>query len=363
MSKSGRNVFLDVARGLGISLVVFGHNRVLLPGDSKILVIIYSFHVPLFFFLSGVFFKPTRTFKATVTSRLDSLIKPYLVTMLLLGVETVLTGQDTVALHALKTAYGVGDTLNWVALWFLPHFLAITVFAWITIRILPDKNILGIPDRYVVLPVFFVLGIASINYFADHEIVLFNSTTIVHGLPWSIDLLGVSLCYFLIGYYSSARIQNFRISIYLMAAAAVIFASCHYWGNATLDLNERIYDGIILTTVETACGIYLVLCVAYGLSRVKWLENVLSVTGAASLFILIFHDYIQYHTAELLCRHLGPQSSLAGIAAFLMATTIPVLMWMVVKRVDFFALFYLPLKNNRMYGKIIDAISRNHEPA
>ncbi|BEL98781.1 hypothetical protein SM14VA2_11940 [Serratia marcescens] len=60
-----REAWVDYAKGIGIILVVFGHvNRGLysagiqLSGSSYLLTdsIIYSFHMPLFFFLSGLFF-------------------------------------------------------------------------------------------------------------------------------------------------------------------------------------------------------------------------------------------------------------------------------------------------------------------
>lgn len=51
---SSRIPFYDVAKGIGIILVVFGH----LTTNNTISAIIYSFHMPFFFFVSGVFAKP-----------------------------------------------------------------------------------------------------------------------------------------------------------------------------------------------------------------------------------------------------------------------------------------------------------------
>lgn len=60
-----RETWVDYAKGIGIILVVFGHaNRGLYSSGIYISPeiyhyldnIIYSFHMPLFFFLSGLFF-------------------------------------------------------------------------------------------------------------------------------------------------------------------------------------------------------------------------------------------------------------------------------------------------------------------
>ncbi len=67
-----RNEYIDYAKGIGILLVVYGHvivglNSVKLNiSETTILElqknIIYSFHMPLFFFLSGIFvFKSLKT--------------------------------------------------------------------------------------------------------------------------------------------------------------------------------------------------------------------------------------------------------------------------------------------------------------
>ncbi len=47
----GRIAWLDGARGIGILLIVLGH---VIPMTTPISHFIYSFHVPLFFFLSGM---------------------------------------------------------------------------------------------------------------------------------------------------------------------------------------------------------------------------------------------------------------------------------------------------------------------
>lgn len=69
-----RVVWVDLLRGLAMILIVFGHTVEM--GLPKIWV--YSFHVPMFFFLSGVLFFPKETFGAFVKKRMVSLMVPYL---------------------------------------------------------------------------------------------------------------------------------------------------------------------------------------------------------------------------------------------------------------------------------------------
>lgn len=63
----------DMAKGYGIILVMVGH----LAQYTVIGGIIYSFHIPLFFFISGYFFKDTGTIVDFLKSGLKKFIIPY----------------------------------------------------------------------------------------------------------------------------------------------------------------------------------------------------------------------------------------------------------------------------------------------
>jgi fucose 4-O-acetylase-like acetyltransferase len=72
MNKS-RIDFIDIAKGIGIILVVIGHTQ------SPINNFIYLFHMPLFFFISGYLYKDEYTYniKALIKSRIKSLYFPF----------------------------------------------------------------------------------------------------------------------------------------------------------------------------------------------------------------------------------------------------------------------------------------------
>ena len=72
---SDRVEWIDAAKGIGIILVVLGHIWLIGPGQK----IINSFHMPLFFFLSGyVFhFERYRDFKQFLGSKGTRILAPY----------------------------------------------------------------------------------------------------------------------------------------------------------------------------------------------------------------------------------------------------------------------------------------------
>lgn len=82
VEKTARNATVDLARGIGIILIALGHNRLVLQDQGEAFRVIYSFHLPLFFFLTGLYLRDTDRLAASVMTRFDSLLKPYFVVLL-----------------------------------------------------------------------------------------------------------------------------------------------------------------------------------------------------------------------------------------------------------------------------------------
>ncbi|MEH6492916.1 MAG: acyltransferase [Halopseudomonas sp.] len=92
-----RSDWVDYAKAIGIILVVYGHVvRGLIKADlinneqlyQTIDSVIYTFHMPLFFFLSGLFFQSSlsrRGGRRLIYSKLDTIIYPYILWSLLQG--------------------------------------------------------------------------------------------------------------------------------------------------------------------------------------------------------------------------------------------------------------------------------------
>lgn len=73
MENKNRLEWLDAVRGVGITLVVLGHTA--LPPIGYVLI--YAFHVPLFFIVAGYLFNPDREVTATLKARFLGLMVPY----------------------------------------------------------------------------------------------------------------------------------------------------------------------------------------------------------------------------------------------------------------------------------------------
>ena len=78
-AQGNRLAWLDAAKGLGIALIVWGHIYSITE-PTTLQVYVYAFHVPLFFFISGLTFDPTRnSFSELIRNKARTLLRPYLV--------------------------------------------------------------------------------------------------------------------------------------------------------------------------------------------------------------------------------------------------------------------------------------------
>ena len=89
---TGRVATIDIAKGISIILVVFGHSQLghYYPNINNALGL---FRMPLFFFLSGVFFNSNSTLVYFIFKKSDALLKPYFVTLIIIiSIEIITRG-------------------------------------------------------------------------------------------------------------------------------------------------------------------------------------------------------------------------------------------------------------------------------
>lgn len=112
-----RDISLDIAKGIGISLVVFGHvingltaARIVGTQDfiQNIYYIIYTFHMPLFFFLSGLTVERSLAKGTTnfLKGKAATIIVPYVVWSVLQGLS------QTVASDSLNNPFKIQYILD-----------------------------------------------------------------------------------------------------------------------------------------------------------------------------------------------------------------------------------------------------------
>lgn len=361
---TSRNATVDIARGIGIILVVLGHNWTVLQERGELFRVIYSFHLPLFFFLSGLFLRDADPPGKFALSRADALLKPYFVVLVLLGLFMVLnpltapTSRISPLAYFSGVIYATAPTIAWAPLWFLPHLFVASVAAMVILRATPAT---GHRPAWIFLIAlaFLAMGIWWIGRFwqIDTDALAFMGLKQLPGLPWSLDLMFISTAFILAGFLLRTQVAAMHFSIFGFLVSAVAFASLHYYLNETMDLNLRSYGNPLVSTLQAALGIYLVLCGSSLLQRYAMLRRPLTYIGAGSLLILVFHPVAQGRAFLLLSRF-SHNDYLVGAASLAAGVALPLLVLEIARRQRHLAAWLLP----RNFGRSTQRVAATRSP-
>lgn len=192
--------YLDLAKAIGIILVIAGH---VVSSDTIVKRVIYSFHMPLFFLLSGMLLKvraeySRETWIQLITKKGRGLLIPFVLWGLIYSSFSFK--------HTALLLYGTRETLiaaeSLTSLWFLPvMFLAFLLC----------EGILQIVSRMKKPRIGIVVGIAvlaAIGFVCPHQK--------TYGDPWGIDIAFIAASFMLIGMLVRAgieKISNFKYQI------------------------------------------------------------------------------------------------------------------------------------------------------
>jgi fucose 4-O-acetylase-like acetyltransferase len=292
---SKRIEYLDIAKGIGILLVVLGHN------DFEVISLfaqrlIYSFHMPLFFFLSGYFLNTAIPFFDFIKKRFNALLKPFFFTILLIYFTSVSfekMGFNTAITRTVKSLYGSGHYLDWVQLWFLPHLFAVSLYAFLFITLVSKLR-----NRWVawgILLATLAIAVPFLNIFYPFSISILGKGYELFGLPFSLDLVLVTGFFFILGNeIRQVTTEKTFDNGLLLAAAGGIVLLLNILFPDEIDFNIRLYESFLVNTTEAILGILFTLALARQIElRTRRLASFLKYLGNISLIILLFHVPMQ----------------------------------------------------------------------
>lgn len=199
----GRYDYIDIAKGLGILTVVWAH--IMITGWSH--QVIYAFHMPLFFFLSGMLFQKEKypSFGTFVLRRSRRLLLPYIiysvVTWAFWAVFRYVRHDevDSYMMPLLQTFIAQGSGAYMVhnsALWFIPCLFLVEILYYFLSKLGKYWCVLGC---FACAALSFVLG----SVLGDGWWFL---------LPWNADAALIALAFYCIGNMLAKGIGHSKIT-------------------------------------------------------------------------------------------------------------------------------------------------------
>lgn len=346
-----RIAHIDVAKGISIVLVAMFHSP-LRHVFGELIDAMSLFRVPLFFFLSGLFFSWKASPLSFMRSKSDALLKPYFAVALGVFVLSLAVDSTTSWWELLGIFYGNGATLRWTPMWFLTHLFLVYLCCYCLFRFGKFYS-LSTKLKISLLLVFFLIGTIFIELFWQVQLILMSQPLKLPGLPLSLDLILISSACFLAGHLLKERVIHFRLNWLLLMIAICSFVLICRYTEAHVALNERIYDAPIYAALGGGLGVYVVMSVSCLIAKINWLAAVPLVVGKASLFILIFHNFIQWRVFQLVADEPGiePETIFYALVGLLAGVAMPIAIQWLVAQSRWLSWVFFPLSSPKLLNK------------
>lgn len=279
---STRIAWVDYAKALNIFLVILGHTA--LPYEYR--SIIYAFHIPLFFFLSGLFFDPEKysSYGGFVKRRMLQLLVPYfafnIITYLLWLFAGRYTGEDiSMGIPVLEPFWGIlyGNTNGFflhhnVPLWFLACLFMTEVLFFPVIKFMNKKYAL------LFTGVMLITG-----YFTSSEFLI--------PLPWGLNIISVTLFFYAGGYILKKLVfapKNLITEIILFVISGLsVYVIADL--NGKIEVSDAVYGNYLYFWSGAFAGIVFMINLAKMMERLSPDLGILLFTGRNTLIIFALH--------------------------------------------------------------------------
>lgn len=269
MAGHERIEYMDLAKGIGICLIILAHNP--LPG--MVHSWIYSFHVPLFFIISGYFYKQ-RSFVELIKKGINQLIIPLLLTHLICFAIRLFFHFHLIPGFPVNPLYQLLaiDDYALPSVWFLYALFLGKIILYISIRYLKSF--------FILLPIFCFLAVWYCwNYNIVHDLPL-------HILPSLCAPLFLGIGYILRTRDIPTELPN---TCFLLLSVTFLQFNWHY----AIDFKYLYFPLGILSVFSSAfSSIALILILKWICSlkhRPEPIFKVMNYMGRYTLVILCFH--------------------------------------------------------------------------
>lgn len=276
-----RKSWIDICRGVGILLVLYGH----VLGSDQSRYLIYSFHMPLFFFLSGLVFntRDAESYKIFLKKNLKQIILPYYtfagITLILwlIFIKPAASNHIPQELWGIVYGNGIFPSLEFNSpLWFLPC-LFVTKFFYMLIH----KYSKSVKVKYISL-----VFLGTVGYILSAFFPLIK-------LPFSIEVAFTAVVFFGFGHLmvqltllKNKIKENTWLTAILMSITTFFFAWIHFrMSGLQIDMRINQLNNILLFYSAAFSGIFAVISISYIVKKNRFIEYI----GKNTLLLFIWH--------------------------------------------------------------------------
>ena len=287
IDSNNRIAWVDIAKGIGIVLVLIGH----ISQNKNLHYFIYSFHMPLFFIISGYLYSEKEQY---VRKKAKSILLPYLLWSIVSFLYWVLIERNLRAqnlnpmIPATNILIARGGEDNYifnVALWFLPClFVTEVMFNFL------KKRIKNIKILSIIILFFSILGYT------------YSKLNLIR-LPFCLDIALIAIGFYFLGYLWKQKIEiafkqfnnkiwKSYIIIGVMTIVTVVVSQINYG----MSMNSLKFNNYFFTYIASISGCLVIYIISNVINR----NRILEFLGRNTLIIMCIHEPIKRILIEVI---------------------------------------------------------------
>jgi len=250
---------IDHAKCIGIILVLFGH----FPNGIINILLPYTFHMPLFYFIGGLLFNPYKEAKKFYKGIIIKYLLYISIAYVFLGGSAKLLNKyfstrdmnvfGNGVLETIKLAIenNFHNNLFFIIGWFLFSYMLLLVVA------MPVIRILTLAKRFVNVDILIIISGLIFGYFAITYLSPAYKMNKVFYLNTTVQVM-VGLMFFCIGYSVKDVMWKILNPYVAFALFLIVYVLRQYGLITTTYVSWSTYnDGFAMTILSALCGIYI----------------------------------------------------------------------------------------------------------
>lgn len=270
--KRSKILWIDVLKGIGMLAVVAGHIF-----EGEISRNLFIFHMPLFFFISGYLFKPTKAYKDFIYKKVVHLIIPYFAFLIPLYIYSndFTSNKSAFWSFVFPIIYGGGLLKGYVGVfWFVTCLFLTQQLLNYIINSFSEKNI------FVIMLIMFILSFINMYIFPNVSF-FWNANVVLAASP-----------IFYAGYIY--RVKGAKVNellVYLLGLIVLLFS--FFCPQNVYDMKNANYGIPFVTLISSLIFIFNLKFLSKKISLHHFSLIIFSEVGKSSMVIMYLHQIIQ----------------------------------------------------------------------
>lgn len=317
--------FVDIAKAIAIFLVVFGH---MIPPGTPEKTMVYSFHMPLFFLLSGFFMKKGNDikFRTLLYKKWHALMVPFLVWGSIYS--------EFNFKNLLQICYGTRETLMMAnslsSLWFLPVMYLAFIYNIAVDKLCTNSRISKtLNSSFLIIITFMFIGFAIPH---PHR----------YGLPFGADIAFCAAAFMKLGQLLKSNVslllkQDKLVLIIVLIGLIFLFAYTYRYSVYSKSVKHilmanAMYGNPFYFLVNAMIGSSIIVVFAVLLDKFNVSKSCLQKIGRNSLGIFLIHKPIIHLFKKVCYQDFWESNGTIGI--FVLSITVLMISMLIIKIIN-----------------------------